>query len=178
MRATDLDDKHFGEELDLRAEEMACVRGGAVRLDPDTHMDVRGHLLSGRILGEGAAAERLDTRKMNRIPDRGVRVIDRVAGADDLNPPEPGDEARYVPLPHVVFLAEVGQRGKEVIAVVDGDRKAAAQGEFVTTHGPLPDRSGPWLGPTAGTRQVRRRSGGWRRGRVRLPADGEAGRVP
>lgn len=138
------DDEHFGEELNGGAEQVAGVADGAVFLEADRDVDVWGDLVVDGVEGEGATAERFDVGQVDLGPHWGVGVVEFVAGTDDLDLAEAGDEARDVALAHPVLLAELGQGGEEVVAVVEGDGEAAAEGQFVATHGRLP--AGWWLG--------------------------------
>ncbi|MBM7775554.1 hypothetical protein JOD54_005758 [Actinokineospora baliensis] len=63
-----------------------------------------------------------------------MRVVEFVAGADDLGFGEACDEAGDVSLAEVVVAAELVEGFEEVVAVVEGDGEAAAEGEFVATH--------------------------------------------
>lgn len=135
--------------------------------------------LVGLVPGEGAAAEGFDVGQVDLGPHGCVRVVKLVAGADDLDLAEAGDEAGDVALAHPVLAAEVGQGGEEVVAVVEGDGEAAAEGEFVATHGRLPVRwRGRFVGWGGRTRRPGRTSRGCGPGRVRRRAGGAAGCGP
>jgi hypothetical protein len=140
----DFDDEHFGEELDGGTEQVTGVADGTVFLEADRDVNVRGDLVVDRIVGQGAATEGFDVGQVDLGPHRGLGVIELVAGTDDLDLTEARDEAGDVALAHAVLLTELGQSGEEVVAVVEGDGEAAAEGQFVATHGRLP--AGWWLG--------------------------------
>ncbi|AKN15848.1 hypothetical protein B586_03575 [Mycobacterium haemophilum DSM 44634] len=57
-RSDDLEDEHFREKLDLRAERMATVSTGAVLLEPDRDVDMWLYLLAARVIGDGSTTER------------------------------------------------------------------------------------------------------------------------
>jgi hypothetical protein len=136
LRGSDLDDQHLGEELDAGAEQMTGVTSGTVFLETDGHMDVRYDPIVDLVISERAAAESLDVSQVDLGLYRCVGIIEPVAGADDLDLAETGDEA----LAHIVVAAELVQGGEEVVAVVEGDGEAAAEDQFVATHGSLPPR--------------------------------------
>jgi hypothetical protein len=113
------------------------VAGGAVFLEADRDVNVGCYSAACLFVGEGAAAECLDVGQVERRPDRCLGVVEFLAGSDDLDLAESGDEGRDVPVAHVVLLAELAQRGEEVLAVVEGDPETAAQGELMATHSRL-----------------------------------------
>lgn len=137
-RVVDFDDQHFGEELDLGAEQVAGVAGCAVFLEADGDVNVGCDPLVGLVPGEGAATESFDVGEVDSCPHGRVGVVDFVAGADDLDLAEAGDETGDVALADVVVVAEVSQGREEVVAVVEDDGEAAAEGQFVATHGRFP----------------------------------------
>ncbi|GAA3457998.1 hypothetical protein GCM10018963_00110 [Saccharothrix longispora] len=112
-------------------QQVAGVAGGAVFLEADGDVDVGVNLVIGLVVGEGAAAEGLDVGEVDLGPDRRLGVVQLLAGADDVDFAEASYEARDVGVADMVLCAEVGQGGEEVVAVVEGDAEAAAEGQFV-----------------------------------------------
>ncbi|MFT7837702.1 hypothetical protein Q5530_16330 [Saccharothrix sp. BKS2] len=162
--AGDLDDEHLGEELDLCSQQVAGAAGGAAFLEADRDVDVGVDLVVGLVEGEGAATEGFDVGQVDFRPDRCFGVGQLFAGADDVDVAEAGDEAGDVGVADMVLCAELGQCGEEVVAVVEGDAEAAAEGQFVAADDGLliGSRSSGRVG-----RRLRRRARriGWRCGR-------------
>ena len=114
---------------------MAGVPSGTVLFEADRDVDVGVNLAVGFVVGEGAAAERFDIGEVDLGPDRCLGILKLVARADDVDFAEAGDEAGDVGVSDLVLVAEGGQFGEEVVAVVEGDTEAAAEGEFMAAHG-------------------------------------------
>ena len=124
----DLDDEHFREELDLRAEQMATVSAGVVLLESDRDVDVWLYLVVFRVIGDGSTAERFNVCQVHLAPYRGIRVLQLVTGADKIDFAESGDKGRNVGLPDIDAFAECSQRGVEIFTVVEGHAEGPSQG--------------------------------------------------
>src|SRR5262245_31384483 len=93
------------------------------------------------VVGDGSAAKGLDVGQMDGGPNRGIRVFEFSAGADDLHLRESGDEGGYDPLANLVRAAELIEGSEEILAVVERHHEGAADDDFLATHEPsLPMR--------------------------------------
>src|SRR5690606_28441139 len=108
--------------------------GGGVFLEADRDMDMGLDSTGVGVVGQGAATECFDVAEMDFRPDGSSRVVEAVAGADEVDLAEPGDERGNVALANVVGAAEFVEGGVEVVAVVEDEAEGSSEAEFVGTH--------------------------------------------
>jgi hypothetical protein len=85
-----------------------------VGLEADGHVDVRGNALAALVVGEVPAAEGLDVLQVDLRPDRCPGIVEFVAGTDEVDLGEAGDERGDVALPDVGAAVDAdGERTAE-----------------------------------------------------------------
>lgn len=80
------------------------------------------------------ASHRLDPGQVDLAPHWGLWVFQLLARAYDLGLGEARDEHGDVSVPNAVAAAELGGRGKEVVAVVEGHPEGSAGGQLVAAQ--------------------------------------------
>src|SRR5436190_15951694 len=102
-------------------------------LEPDGDMNV-GEDAVGIVAGDRAAPEGFDIRYMHLRPYRCLRIFELLAGADDVDLAEPGDEHRDIALPDIVLAAEIGEAGHEVVAMLERHPERAPGLQLACLH--------------------------------------------
>ena len=85
-----------------------------------------------------AAGEHIFVRELDTVAvygrSEGVRIFELLAGADDVDLAEPGDEHRDIALPDIVLAAEIGEAGHEVVAMLERHPERAPGLQLACLH--------------------------------------------
>ncbi|HET9654592.1 MAG TPA: hypothetical protein VFP72_04515 [Kineosporiaceae bacterium] len=81
----DLNDDHLDQELDLGTEQVAGVTDGGVFLQAVGEMQVGHQRAAFRVTRQRSSPDGFDVAQLNGIPDRGRRITQTPAGADQVD---------------------------------------------------------------------------------------------
>src|SRR2546428_13374378 len=102
--------------------------------EADRGVDMRDDPVLSFVVGDRAAAERLDILEVDRRPHRRLGVGQLLARPHDLRLPEAGEKHRHVPLPDSGAPAELAQGLEEVVPVIEADAECPSNRELVAPH--------------------------------------------